>query len=76
MAMIRAGGAGEGSVEEALEDPLVVDVVLHELGWFHRFLAERGPLLPEDEQLVAAAWALVDRTVYEVEEVRPGLGGD
>ncbi|MBW3640068.1 MAG: SEC-C domain-containing protein [Actinobacteria bacterium] len=39
----------EDSVLEALEDPLVLDVVLHEGGWFDRFLADRGALLPEDE---------------------------
>jgi hypothetical protein len=63
-----------GSVTEAFEDPLVLDVVLTEGGWFERFLAERGALLPDDEALLGAAWALVPRTLYEVEDVRPGAG--
>lgn len=62
------------AVEAAMGEPLVVDLVLHELGWFERFLAERGPLLPDDERLLAMSWALVDRSVFEVTEVRPGEG--
>ena len=58
----------------AMQDPLVLDVVLHELGWFDRFLAERGALLPEDEQLLYASWQLIPRTVYEIVDVRPGEG--
>lgn len=64
----------ENSVLEALEDPLVVDVVLHEGGWFDRFLTDRGALLPEDEALLASAWTLVDRTIYELLDVRAGVG--
>jgi hypothetical protein len=48
--------------------------VLHELGWLDRFLAERGALLPEDEQLLYASWQLVPRTVYEIVSVSPGTG--
>lgn len=55
----------------ALADPLTLDVVLHEGGWFGKFLAERGPLLPADEAELAAAWTEVDRAVHEVVEVRP-----
>jgi hypothetical protein len=54
------------SVFDAFDDPIVTDAALVEGGWFERFLADRGPLLPEDEQLLAAAWGLVPRTVYEV----------
>lgn len=60
--------------ELAFDDPLAIDVLLHEGGWFDRFLVERGPLLPADEALLAASWALVDRTVYEVLAVRTGDG--
>ena len=48
--------------------------MLFELGWFGRFLAERGPLLPEDEQLLFASWLFVPRTLFEVVESRPGDG--
>lgn len=59
---------------EAFSDPIVVDLALTEGGWFERFLDERGPLLPEDEQLLARSWTLVDRSVFEVLGVRPGEG--
>ncbi|MGI9023698.1 MAG: YecA family protein [Acidimicrobiales bacterium] len=58
----------------ALADPIVVDAALTEGGWFVRFLAERGPLLPDDEALLAESWSLVARTVYEVLDVAPGRG--
>lgn len=61
-------------VAGALKDSLVLDVVLHELGWFDRFLAERGALLPEDEQLLLASWHLIPRTVYEILDVTAGEG--
>ncbi|MBC7375563.1 MAG: SEC-C domain-containing protein, partial [Frankiales bacterium] len=62
----------DDKVLEALQDPLVLDTVLHEGGWFDSFLSERGELLPPDELLLGQAWTLVDRTVYEVEQTRPG----
>ena len=62
------------SVQDACRDPLLLDVVLHEGGWFERFLADRGPLLPDDEAILARSWTLVARTVYEVLDVRPDRG--
>lgn len=64
----------EDSVREAVQDPLTLDVALHESGWFDRFLDERGALLPDDEALLLRAWTLVERTVYEVVHTRPGEG--
>lgn len=64
----------DDALHDALADPIVIDVVLHESGWFDRFLADRGPLLPDDEALLARAWTLVQRSVYEVLESRPGTG--
>jgi tetratricopeptide (TPR) repeat protein len=58
----------------AIADPLVLDVVLFEGGAFAEFLATRGYLLPEDERLLADQWLLVDRSVHEVQTVRPGIG--
>jgi hypothetical protein len=55
-------------------DPLVLDVALVEGGLFALFLADRGPLLPEDERLLAEAWTLVERTVCEVTAVDVGQG--
>lgn len=66
----------EGDVEAAYADPLVGDVTLHEDGWFARFLAERGPLLPADEAELGASWLDAERTVFEVLAARPGEGLD
>lgn len=74
LARCRATGADEDSVLEALGDPIVIDAALTEGGWFARFLEDRGPLLPEDEALLAQSWLLVPRSVYEVVEVSPGAG--
>jgi hypothetical protein len=78
VAAIAEARAGDDPDDEAwaraLDDPLVIDVALCELGWFRRFLADRGPLLPDDEALLATSWALVERTLYEIEAVRPRVG--
>jgi hypothetical protein len=58
----------------AFADPIIYDAALHEGGLFSRFLYERGGLLPDDEQLLAAAWLTVDRSVHEVVSVDPGIG--
>jgi hypothetical protein len=59
---------------DALDDPLTADAVLFEGGAFAEFVAARGALLPEDERLLAEQWLLVDRSVFEVEQVRHGEG--
>ena len=64
------------SIADAFGDPIVMDLTLTEGGWFERFLEERGPLLPDDELLLAQSWMLVERTVYEVLEARPGESVD
>ncbi len=58
----------------ALRDPLSLDAVLFEGGAFAEFLQTRGSLLPDDERLLAEQWLLVDRSVFEVEQVQPGRG--
>ena len=55
-------------------DPLVLDAVLFEGGAFEDFLEVRGPLLPDDERLLAEQWLRVERSVFEVEQVRRGEG--
>ncbi len=62
------------ALTEALGDPLVLDAVLFEGGAFAEFLDVRGSLLPDDERLLAEQWLLVDRSVFEVEQVRRGHG--
>jgi hypothetical protein len=63
-----------GGLFDALDDSLVTDSVLFEGGAFEGFVAVRGALLPDDERLLAAQWLLAERSVHEVEAVRPGQG--
>lgn len=58
---------------DAPADPLPLDVVLFEGGAFADFLAVRGHLLPDDERLLAEQWLLVDRSVFEVDQVQRGV---
>ena len=74
LARCRAVGPDDDPLLEALADPIVIDAALTEGGWFARFVADRTPLLPEDEALLASSWPLVPRSVYEVVEVGPGEG--
>ena len=75
LAEIRAAHQDEAlAVYAATRDPLVIDCALFEGGAFAAFLAERGVLLPDDEQLLGEQWLLAERSVWEVEEVRPGSG--
>ncbi|MGO9734788.1 SEC-C metal-binding domain-containing protein, partial [Mycobacterium sp.] len=62
------------ALDAALDDPLVLDAVLFEGGAFAEFLQLRGSLLPDDERLLAEQWLLVDRSVFEVEQVNRGQG--
>lgn len=62
------------ALDEALDDPLVLDAVLFEGGAFAEFLQIRGSLLPDDERLLAEEWLQVDRSLFEVEHVQPGQG--
>jgi hypothetical protein len=66
------GDTSEDWTTRAFADPLTLDLVLTEGGWFERFLAERGSILPADEAILATTWAMVDRTIYEVVTARPG----
>lgn len=65
-------GTAPDAVARAFQDPLVLDLVLTEGGWFEEFVAQRGPLLPDDERLLAESWLLVDRSVHEVVATDPG----
>jgi len=62
------------TVAAAMNDPLVADAVLFEGGVFAEFLAARGALLPDDERSLAEQWLLIERSVFEVQAVRPGEG--
>ncbi|HUF99778.1 MAG TPA: SEC-C domain-containing protein, partial [Ilumatobacter sp.] len=71
---LRALGDEEASrrLQEAWADPIVFDTALHEGGLFQLFLHERGALLPDDEQLLAASWLTVERSVHEVVALERG----
>ncbi len=56
-----------GSLLELLDLPLTHDIALHEGRVFADFVTERDAFLPDDEALTAAGWALVDRSVFEIE---------
>lgn len=74
-ARIRAAPAGgDKALQWAVQDPLIYDIALFEAGGLHDFVAARGYLLPDDEQLLAAQWELIERSVYEIVEVEPGTG--
>ncbi|CAN5230660.1 SEC-C metal-binding domain-containing protein [soil metagenome] len=53
-------------------DPLVLDAVLFEGGAFADFLEVRGSLLPDDERALAEQWLLVERSVFDIEDVHRG----
>ncbi|MEN0136966.1 MAG: SEC-C domain-containing protein [Rhodococcus sp. (in: high G+C Gram-positive bacteria)] len=65
---------GDAALFQALEDPLVADVALFEGGAFADFVECRGDLLPPDEFALARQWQEVERSLHEVEAVRPGAG--
>lgn len=70
----RAAYASDDDEADALAlDPLVMDATLFEGGGFEDFVAKRGVLLPDDEHELAEQWLLIDRSVFEVDEVRAGL---
>jgi hypothetical protein len=70
MAWLRAQNSGLPPGRPLEVDPLIADAVLTEGGRFQEWLAERGALLPSDEALLAGQWALVERSVFEVTDVR------
>jgi SEC-C motif len=54
----------------ALRDSkLAVDLVLSEDGYFERFVAHRGELLPDDELVVAQRWETVERSLFEIKDI-------
>jgi len=60
-------------VRQLIDDGLVLDVTLFEGGALADFVETRGTLLPEDELLLAQQWLLIDRSVFEVMAVEPGV---
>jgi hypothetical protein len=69
----RATHSGAGADGRA-GNALVMDVALFEGTVFAEYVARQGWLLPADELLLAQQWLLVERSVYEVVEVDPGVG--
>ena len=71
-AAARAAGGGWSLMKALTNSEPIGDVTLHEGELWAQFLEARGSLLPEDEQLLAAQWALVDRSLFDVERVGRG----
>jgi hypothetical protein len=67
--MERASGRGVAALLALLDSELVDDVALSEGGVFDDFLADRDAILPDDEALLAARWALIERSLFEVEAI-------
>lgn len=59
---------------DAIDGPLLDDVMLFDRGEIARFLRDRGPLLPEGEERLARSWLTTRRSLYEVRSVRAGKG--
>ncbi len=70
--------SGDVQARRALRDsPVVADMVMTLDGGWDQFLGERGPLLPDDELILAGQWAMVAPSVYEVADIdRPRRAGD
>lgn len=66
------GDSSDEAYFEALADPLLTDLALFEFGAFAQFVEQRGYLLPEDELELAGQWLAVKRSLFEIDEVRPG----
>ncbi len=64
-----ASGRGYAFGQELAELPLVHDLTLAEGAAGHAFATERSAMLPDDEALLAAQWALVERSVFEVDAI-------
>ena len=62
------------AMKVAMDDPFVLDTTIFDGGYLARYLELRGHVLPDDEQLLAAAWLTSQRSLYEIESVRPGTG--
>jgi hypothetical protein len=71
VAATKASTRGYQMMKALIGGELIGDVTLHEGGVWDDFMADRGRLLPDDEQLLASQWALIDRSVFEIESTRP-----
>lgn len=74
--VLRASGAQElaGADDPGPLGPMLADVVLFDRGGLRRFLEVRGSLLPAAERTLGRSWLLTQRSLYEVQAVRPGEG--
>jgi hypothetical protein len=62
----------EDVFDELLDVGLPMDLAAFDDDLARAFLVERGPLLPDDEREVLAAWTREPRTLWEVVEHEPG----
>ncbi|WP_182359800.1 SEC-C metal-binding domain-containing protein [Tomitella gaofuii] len=71
---MRAESVGAQAAPQMAGDPLAADVALIEGRLLEVFLDYCGPLLTDEDTMLVAQWMLVERSVYEVLESRPGEG--
>jgi tetratricopeptide (TPR) repeat protein len=74
VSVMRAEEMTADELWESLRYGRACDALLFEGGAFEEFLEQRGFLLPDDERLLAEQWLLVERSLFEIEEVAPGEG--
>jgi len=60
------------SMNFAMTDAVVADLVFMYDGAWDDFVSTRGVLLPDDERVLAEQWATTARDVYEVTAITPG----
>ncbi len=63
-----------GRAPEAVLIDAVPDLLLFEGGGLADYLDRRSALIPADEALLAQQWLLRPRSLFEVQDVRPGIG--
>ncbi len=56
----------------AMSEPFIADLAFSDDSAWAEFVADRGILLPADERELAARWATIGRSVYEIVAVQPG----
>ena len=71
---LHGGPPNEYDISFSVDFDIAASLVLFADGAVHDFLDQRGSLLPDDERNLVAQWALTDRSLHEVIDVKAGDG--